>query len=205
MSLLVEGDADEVVLRRVLAHVGLKCGAVYGKRGKSHVLERLPSYNQAAKLWPWVVVVDLNQDAPCAPDFVRAYLARPATCMRFRVAVRAVEAWLLADAERIASFLRVPRSRIPVNPDAQGDPKGDLVEVARRSRSKVLSKDMVPRPGSGGRVGPAYTSRIKEFVTIADHRWRPDVAAENSDSLRRCVEALHTLRACLEAECGGSP
>ena len=195
VNVLVEGITDEAVVRRLLAHAGLTCGTVYGKRGKGALLERLPSYNQAARFAPWLVVVDLDQDAECAPPFARTVLPDAAIRMHFRVAVRAVESWLLADAERLAAFLGVPVARIPPNPDAEPDPKRTLVDLARRSRRRAIREDIVPREESGSRVGPGYTGRLIEFVMTAEHRWRPDMAVQRSDSLRRCVEALQTLRA----------
>ncbi|MCD6336150.1 MAG: hypothetical protein J7M27_12640 [Candidatus Latescibacteria bacterium] len=193
VNMLVEGYTDEVVLRRILEYVGLTCGTVYGKEGKGVLLKRLPSYNQAARFAPWLVTVDLDQDADCAPDFVRNVLPNPADGMHFRVAVRAIEAWLLADAERLAAFLRVRVSKIPAHPDAEPNPKRTLINLARQSRKRIIREDIVPREGSGGSVGPGYTGRFIEFVTATEHLWRPDVAMQRSDSLRRCVEALHTF------------
>jgi hypothetical protein len=194
VNVLVEGITDEAVIRCVLEYVGLTCRTVYGKRGKSDLLRRLPNYNQAARFASWLVVVDLNRDAECAPDFVRSVLPNPAGRMRFRVAVHAIEAWLLADAERLAAFLGTPVARIPPNPDAEPDPKTTLINLARRSRRRAIREDIVPREGSGGRVGPGYPGRIIEFVTATKHPWRPEVAIQRSDSLRRCVEALQTLK-----------
>jgi hypothetical protein len=111
------------------------------------------------------------------------------------VAVRAVEAWLLADAERLAAFLGIRAALIPRDPDAEHDPKTTLVNLARRSRRRAIREDIVPREGSGGRVGPGYVGRLIEFVTAAENGWRPGVAAGRSDSLRRCLEALQVLRA----------
>ena len=194
VNVAVEGDSDEAVIRRVLDHVGLPCGPVYGKQGKGYLFARLPNYNQAAQFSPWLVVVDLNQDAQCAPDFVQDNLQNPASGMRFRVAVRAVEAWLLADAERLAQFLGISRNRVPRNADAELDPKSTLVTLARRTNRTRIREDIVPREGSGGRVGPGYTGRIIEFVETAKHPWRPEIAMQSSDSLRRCVEALKNLK-----------
>jgi hypothetical protein len=194
VNVLVEGITDEAVIRCVLEYVGLTCGAVYGKRGKSDLLRRLPNYNQAARFATWLVIVDLNRDAECAPDFVRSVLPNPAGRMQFRVAVHAIEAWLLADAERLAAFLGIPVARIPPNPDAEPDPKTALINLALRSRRRAIREDIVPREGSGGRVGPGYTGRIIEFVTATKHPWRPGVAIRRSDSLRRCVEALQILK-----------
>ena len=49
---------------------------------------------------------------------------------------------------------------------------------------------MVPRPGSGRLVGPAYASRLIEY---AEAHWRPEVAGQCTDSLRRCRERLVQL------------
>ncbi len=114
--------------------------------------------------------------------------------MCFRVAVHAVEAWLLADTERMAAFLGIPTERMPLNPDTVLDPKASLIDLARQSRRKVIRGDIVPREGSGSRVGPGYAGRLIEFVTATERSWRPDVAAERSDSLRRCMESLQTLK-----------
>ncbi len=194
ISVLVEGVTDEVVVRRLLQYAGLTCGTVYGKRGKSDLLNRLPNYNQAARHAPWLVVVDLDRSADCAPPFVKQALPDPSAGIRLRVAVHAIEAWLFADAERLATFLRIPRASIPPHPDADPDPKTTLINLARRSRSRAIREDIVPRKGSGSRVGPGYTGRLIEFAAAAKQPWRPEVAAEHSDSLQRCLQALETLR-----------
>ena len=143
---------------------------------------------------PWLAVVDLDQDEDCAPDFIHDVLPSPARGMQLRVAVRAIEAWLLADVERLAAFLRIPRARVPLNPDLEPDPKSALIALARRSRNRAMRADIVPRQGSGARVGPGYTGRMIEFVRGAAHPWRPEAAVQRSDSLRRCVMALRSLR-----------
>jgi hypothetical protein len=112
--------------------------------------------------------------------------------MCFRVAVRAVEAWLLADRESLAGFLRVSPSRVPPDPESLDEPKQAMVNLARQSRSRAVQEDMVPRPGSGRSVGPAYASRLIEF---AQSTWRPEIAATRSDSLRRCCERLRQVAA----------
>ncbi len=60
----------------------------------------------------------------------------PAPYMCFRVAVREVEAWLLADREQIARFLSIARSRVPQSPETLDNPKQRLVELARHSRRR---------------------------------------------------------------------
>ncbi len=196
INLVVEGPTDEAVGQSLLTHVGLPVGKTYGEKGKPYLLQTLSNFNQAAKLSfsLWFVLVDLDQDADCAPPFVQTTLPSPAVGMRFRGATRAVEAWLLADKETLSAFLHVPVTQFPSNPDQEMNPKVTLVNLARKSTRKDIKKDMVPREGSGAPIGPGYVGKLIEFVTAAESRWRPEVAVQCSDSLRRCVEALNTLK-----------
>ena len=193
VSAAVEGLVDEAVVRRLLEDVGAVAGPVYGKGGKQALHQKIAGYNHAAQFSPWVVLVDLDDDAECAPPFREAWLPQPAPKMLLRVAVRAVEAWLLADREHLSAFLGIPASRIPLNPDEVASPKRAMVELAARSRRREIREDMVPRPGSGRTVGPAYSSRLIEFASDAAHGWRPAIAAGRSDSLRRCLHRLRRL------------
>src|SRR5262249_40140468 len=146
--------------------------------------------NRAARRTCWLVLVDLDQDATCAPEALRTWMPSPAPGMCLRIAVRAVESWILADHERLASFLAVSRGLIPRDPDRLGAPKRQLVDLARQSRSGDIREDLVPRPGSGRAVGAAYASRLIEFVGKS---WRPRTAAQRSDSLRRCLQGIRVL------------
>ena len=166
---------------------------IYGKNGKSFLRQRIQSYNQAAFYSPWIILTDLNHDAECAPALRTLWLPDPAPNMFFRIAVREIEAWLLGDQERIAAFLSVALSKIPENPERLDDPKQFMIGLAANSRRREIREDMMPRPGSGRKIGPAYSSRLIEFATDRQSGWRPEVAARNSDSLNRCLRGLRNL------------
>jgi len=193
LSAAVEGDVDEAVLRRVARHVGADINVVYGKRGKAHLKEHIVGYNQAAHFSPWVVLVDLDQDAECAPPLRRAWLPDPAPQMCFRIAVRELESWIMGDRDRLACFLRVPVARVPRDPESELDPKRTLLNLARVSRHLGIRSDMLPRARSARAVGPLYTSRLIEFVTDTEKGWRPDVAQSVCDSLARCIRCLRNM------------
>jgi hypothetical protein len=74
----VEGLTDEAVLRRLIIEAGGQVGPIYGKVGKAHLLKQLGGYNRAAAVAPWVVLIDLDNDASCAPPFRTGCLAAPA-------------------------------------------------------------------------------------------------------------------------------
>lgn len=186
----MEGDLDEAVLRRIVRRAGLSLVNVYGRNGKASLLRALRGYNAAAHRSLWVVLVDLDRDCECAPPCVQRWLPDPAPHMCFRLVVRSIESWLLADGDRIAEFLGVRRALVPDDPDALDDPKRALVELARRSRRRVVRDEIVPREGSGRSVGPLYTMRMVEFVNDEPAGWRVDHALPASDSLNRCIERL---------------
>lgn len=190
ISAAVEGVTDEAVIRKLIMHVGALPGTVYGKNGKQHLKDRITGYNNAARHAPWIVLVDLDRDEDCAPPLRTDWVPVPAPQLCFRVAVRAVEAWLLADAEALADFLGVGRRKIHGDPDSLPAPKETLVNLARTSRRKAIREDMVPREGSGRAVGPVYASRLIEFASFY---WQPDNAAHRSDSLRRAIARVQSL------------
>jgi hypothetical protein len=186
----VEGIVDEAVVRKLIVHAGGRPGTVYGKNGKPFLRRQIHGYNNAARRLPWIVLVDLDRDAECAPPLCKEWVPDPSLYLCFRVAVREVEAWLMADTESLASFLGVGRSRLAADPEQIFEPKTELVNLARHSRRRDIRKDMVPRERSGRQVGPAYASRLIEFV---ETRWRPEVAAQAAESLRRAVDCLRRL------------
>jgi hypothetical protein len=190
VNILVEGSTDELVAKQLLKYIGLEVGTVYGRRGKSDLLKRLPNYNKAAHFRPWFVVIDLDNDTQCVPQAILQWLPNPTRGMRFRVAVRAIEAWLMADRENMAKFLGVALSKIQHNIDLDPNPKETLINIARTSKNRNIKEDLVPRQKSGAKVGPLYVPRLTEFVETL---WRPDIAANESKSLRHCIQALSTL------------
>jgi len=190
ISAAVEGILDEAVVRKLITHVGATPGDVYGKKGKAFLRQKIGAYNQAARRAPWIVLLDLDCDEHCAPPLRNAWLPAPAPYLCFRIAVRKVEAWLLADADKLAAFLGVSRSKIPTNPERLDDPKTAVVNLARASKRRKIHEDMVPREGSGRREGPAYSSRLIEFISS---QWRPEVAALHSESLARALRCISRL------------
>lgn len=186
----VEGVVDQTVAARLIRHVGAIPGPAYGRKGKPHLQRQISGYNHAAERAPWLILVDLDHEAECAPPMRQAWIPAPAPMLCFRIAVRAIEAWLMADAEALASFIGVSRTRIPRDPDTIDHPKTTMVNIASRSRRRAIREDMVPRKGSGRAVGPAYPSRLIEF---ASGHWRPNEAAATSESVRRAIACLERL------------
>jgi hypothetical protein len=191
ITCVVEGFLDEAIVSRLAGEAGVVLGEVLVKNGRDQIEQGLLGYNNAARYTPWLVLVDLDtKKDECAPSLRSRWLSKPASLMCFRIAVHSIESWLLADSEGIASFLSIDPVRVPPDPELEMKPKRKLVDLARHSRNPQIRRDLIPRPGSGREVGPAYSSRMAEYV---ESLWNPEAAAQRSDSLRRCRLRLREL------------
>jgi len=187
VNIVVEGDLDEAVLKKIMGLLEIEVARVYGKKGKDYSKEKITGYNKAAEHSKWIVLVDLNNKFECAPILIKSYLPKPSFNLQFRVAVREVEAWLLADRESMAQFLKVSLDKIPSYPEEKDDPKMVLINIAQHSRSSSIREDIVPATGSTAKIGRAYNSRLTEFVI---NHWNPDHAADYAPSLKRALNRL---------------
>lgn len=190
LQCVFEGDTDIPVVEKLAADAGLEIANYLDMGGKSQLDKRLNGFAQAAKGGPWFVLRDLDRDAPCAPGLLRKQRVQPAEWMSYRIAVREVEAWLLADSSAMASFLHVSESLIPADPDAEKDPTLTLVNLARRSKRREIKKQLVPAEGSAAQVGPLYEAAIIEFGTL---HWDLARACRKSPSLARAPTAMREL------------
>lgn len=191
-SIAVEGFADESAAIKLCRNLNIGITVIHNCRGKAGLDRRLAGFNAAAFYSDWLVLRDMDQDAECAPSLRTRLLPHPADRMTFRLVVREVESWLLADKEQFAIFFRVAESLIPSAPETLPNPKERLLSLISRSRSKEIKLDMLPRPGSGGREGPLYAARLAEF---AERHWRPAIAAKSCESLARTIVQLRRRKA----------
>jgi hypothetical protein len=188
-SAAVEGDLDREVVCRIAEEVGIRDTMFYVCHGKAKLFKRVDAFNAAARHRPWILLVDLDREE-CPAVLRHQWIPHPSRWLCFRIAVREVESWLLADREQMAKFLGVASKHVPQNPDSLNDPKQVIVNLSRRSRQREIQEDMVPRAGSGRAEGPAYASRLIEFV----HQfWRPSIAEKHSESLLRCQRAIKQI------------
>lgn len=183
-----EGRVDVIVATRLLATAGLGVELKIETGGSGRLDQKLAGYQRSSDHLPWLILRDLDQ-APCAPALLQRLGVRATAMFSVRIPVRAIEAWLLADDERLAAFLDVPRSAIPADPDILTAPKLAVVAAARRSRSKRRRDAMVPQSDRMA-VGPGYAAALEQFATS---EWRPDRARQRSASLERALRAVAGL------------
>ena len=183
-----EGYLDFAVADRLLSDYDHVAIPSIGPGDRTRLLRAVERMARAGVDETWFVLCDLDQDE-CAPSFIEQALpARPARIC-FRVAVREVESWLLADPG-IARFLQIPEALIPNDPDGLAMPKRYVVDAARISTSHRIRSNVVPSTRSKNPIGRRYTPTLIDFVR--DH-WDPAQAAGRSDSLRRAINAVSRL------------
>lgn len=182
VNLAIEDELSEAVVRRLLAHVNrnFHVGTPYGKRGSGYLRKNIRGWNQAAQGIPLILVTDLDR-ALCPSALIADWLDVPQhPNLLFRVAVREIEAWLLADGASFARYLRVSPTVVPASPETELDAKATLIGIARRSPLRAVRERIVPRPGSTAQQGPDYNACLSEFVA---REWNVTTAAVNSRSL----------------------
>lgn len=196
ISMAVEGIVDQAIASKILRTLDLPPGPPYVANGKGQLDLDIPRYNAAARHGFWFVLRDLDNDADCAAALNKDLLPKRAKNLCLRIPVRAVESWLLGDADSLASFLSVSPKHIPGKPDEVFDPKIAMINLARKSRKRQMRVEMVPAQGTSAKVGPGYTSNLIEF---ASQKWNPINAAARSPSLNRCLFALSEWREVLDS------
>ncbi|MDX1982349.1 MAG: hypothetical protein SFV51_18895 [Bryobacteraceae bacterium] len=189
INVAVEDELSEMALRRIVKDAGphFHIGTCYGRGGFGYLRRTISGWNRAAKSVPFLVLTDLDRK-PCPSALIEDWLPVPKhPNLLFRIAVRTIEAWLLADKDNLAAYLRIARKWIPDAPESLPDPKGALIEAARRSSSRDVRRSLIPRPGSTAKQGPDYNGCLTRFVV---HAWNIEAAQPNAPSLARAVARL---------------
>ena len=147
--------------------------------------------NMASFGYPVLLIADLDS-AECPESLRSSWLqAKPHECFLFRVAIREIEAWLLADRLAIADFLRIRRRTVPDTPEQLVDPKGTLLRLAQGAPRRIRA-GLVPERGSTATIGPEYNVLLADYVK---NRWDIGAASARSPSLRRAMSAVSALAA----------
>jgi len=191
ISILVEGTLDEAVAETIITAAGGTPGTVFPKRGINYIEKKISGFNELAQGMPILSLVDfMDTDADCPPELVQSWLPHRNKKMVLRVVVREIESWILADRTSISQFLRIRKSQIPHHPEEISDPKAVLIDLVRSSPNESLKNALVPDDPTVNSEGPAYTTRMEQFVRT---QWNLTNARQNAPSLRRCVRAVTTL------------
>lgn len=200
-AVYVEGDTDVPFVKRICESAGIVLREEpVPVGGKDKLDPLLPKLAQSGRHRPLLAFRDLDQDAVSASAWLAANVhpLHPGTFFHLRLAVRAIEAWFLADRACAAACLRVAATAIPLRPDGEDDPELAIVSLARRSTSGTLKASLVPGPGMSRKAGPGYEGWL--IGSAAD--WSLHRARHNSPSLARTLDRLAALGPSLNAAAG---
>lgn len=194
INLVYEDVLRGAVLDKILAHVEADyvVGLRLSKNGFGYIKKNIRGFNKAAQGSPYLVLTDLDQtDCPITliQDWLGGQPKHPN--LLFRIAVREVESWLLADRRAFSDFFAVDLAKVPQNPDQVDDPKRDLINLVRTSKQKDLRQAIVPEQGSTAKVGKDYNAPLLKFIS---QPWRVREAMNQSKSLQRTVFALEAFQ-----------
>ncbi len=193
INLVVEDELSEAVARKMLgaAVQSYAVRVVYSRGGYGYIKRNIRGFNSAAKGMPWLVLTDLDV-RECPPSMIDRWFgsAFREPNLLFRVAVREVEAWLLAHRSAFADFVGVREALVPQDVEQINDPKKKLIDIVRASRRKRIREDIVPPPRSTRKQGPAYNGRLVGFV---ERHWDPRHCAHVSRSLDKAVRCIDSF------------
>jgi hypothetical protein len=190
LQIVFEDELSETVIMKLLSCFGkYTVTASYNKHGSGNIKKEIRSYNNAAKYFPFFILTDLDQK-DCPLTLIKEWCKfKKHPHLIFRIAVKEVESWLLADREGFAKYTAVSVMRIPNCPDNIDDPKELIFSIIKKSPKRILKDDILPRY-DGDRIGPNYNGRLSEFV---DNYWEIKRAIQHSPSLKKAYNHLNTF------------
>lgn len=188
----VEGETDVPFVEKLLVAAGATPRRALVAGGKSKLDPRILHWNQRSNRAPMFVVRDwdASDSAACASELHTRLLGggTNARLLELRIAVRAMESWLLADGTACAGYfgITVPSAA----PDSLADPKVALVQACATSRKRNVREAMVPAASSRRRVGPDYEAHV---IAFGREHWDVERAVSRSPSLERALRRAREL------------
>lgn len=183
---------SEDVAHRLIAELGtgFEVGLKFKKNGFGYLKAKLGSFCELAKRQPLLLITDLDR-AECPASLISRWTGDKSLPNKlvFRVAVREIESWLLADHDGMRKLLKKGAAKLPDDADALADPKRFLLRCAERAPRDVRF-DLLAQSGAIASQGLGYNQRMGDFVR---NEWNPQRAAACSNSLSRAILRLKEI------------
>lgn len=191
INLAYEDDLSEAVMTKLLESFGNKYSIhnTYTGYGFGYLKSNIKGFNQSSIATPFFMLTDLD-NYECPPSLIKDWITFPLLPnFIFRIAIKEVEAWLLADKEGLSEFMKVSLANFPTAPENETDPKRTLIQLAKRSRIRRIREDIVPI-NENAKVGPNYNGCLMEFVF---EKWDILNAMSSSRSLEKAFSKLEAF------------
>jgi len=194
LVLATEDALSEAIGQRLVDDTGsdLAVTQLLRRRGFGYLKSRMRNFCELARHTPLLLLTDLDKE-DCPATLIGDWSRRDAIPRQllFRVAVRQVESWLLADRDGMARLLNISVRRLPPDPDALPDAKRSLLQLAQRA-PRAVREDLVGESGATAAQGLGYNAVLSNFVRTT---WDPSQAVHRSNSLARARKRLTELAA----------
>lgn len=187
--LAAEDRAGLAVGRRLIAEQpNLSVYREENARGFANLRRKIANYQQMATHgFPVLLLTDLDAD-PCPGKKVLDWLGRaPCEGFLFRICVREVEAWLLADHPAMADFLKIKSAILPSAPETLPDPKATLIGLAQKAPRRIR---LGLTPTGRAAIGPNFNELLEDYIA---NDWSIERAAARAPSLDRAREKTSAL------------
>lgn len=192
INIASEDEISELVCERIIEQSlpDYRVNLRLRKGGSGYLRSRLANFNQMALREPVFVLTDLDA-GHCPSELIANWAGNLdlSPNLFFRVAIREIEAWLMADRDALSNALGIALAHLPVEPETLLDPKTHLLNAARYAPREIRQELLVTR-GSVASQGIGYNRLLGNFVV---ENWSPQRAAERSPSLARCLARIATL------------
>ncbi|MDO8333876.1 MAG: hypothetical protein Q7T35_04310 [Nitrosomonas sp.] len=190
IAIATEDQLSEAIALRLISEIPTPHFIQHqlGKTGNGYLRSRMGSWYQMAQQQVMLVLTDLDR-ANCLVEFRDQWLAgAPPANLLFRIAVREVESWVLADHVAMRALIGA-KGVLPAAPDELADPKQSLLKLAK-SAPKQIREDLLKTIDGSLAQGLGYNARLTAWV---NSEWSPQRAAERSPSLARIRLRLNEI------------
>jgi len=180
---------DAVAKRLIKEYTPFKVMEDIRLTGNSYLKNNLKNFYQLSLYTPVFLLTDLDRKAcplKLIEEWHKSVTIPLSHNLLFRVAVREIESWLLADNQGMQPLLQHKKPFIITNPDELPNPKEKLLRLALKS-PKAIREELVKQKGETVSQGIGYNTTLPQFVYTS---WCPKRASEHSESLRRACERL---------------
>lgn len=192
IALATEDALSEAVGKRLLIDAGyhIEPSPILRKNGFGYLRSKMDSWCEMAKRKPVLLLTDLDTAAcPIGLRTVWIGKRKPTENLVLRIAVREIEAWLLADHQALRTLIG-HRGTLPPDPDSLPDPKQFLLRLVEKQASREIREELVANAGAIASQGMGYNSRLSHLVATV---WDPERAGTRSKSLQRARHRIAEL------------
>ncbi len=183
IAVATEDELSEAIALRLISELKRPHHLTHTLRrnGFGYLQSKMDSWCQMAEHQIMLVLTDLDR-SNCLVEFRDQWLTgRPLpTSLIFRIAVREVESWVLADHQALRELVG-KKGVLPTQPDTLPDPKHALLGLGKTA-PKSVRYDLIRTIDGQLRQGVGYNARLTRWINTA---WSPERAAERSPSLAR--------------------